>query len=111
MLQVAAHTSASNYIRGDATVMPFRPSVFDAVSCVAAIPYFPDRAAAVHEWRRVAQPGAVLVFTTPAADGIPALRLIREAAAQHQLELLDPYVDLSTVDPNARTAEAPWPAR
>lgn len=105
MLQVAAQTSTSSYIRADAAVLPFRPSVFDAVICVAAIPYLRDLAAAVHEWRRVARPHAVLVFTTPAADGIPALRLIREAAAQHELELPDPHADLGTIDRIAQTVE------
>ncbi len=48
-----------------------RPAAFDALLCIAAIPYLPDVAQAVTEWRRVAQPGADLVFTTPQPTASP----------------------------------------
>jgi hypothetical protein len=59
----------------------------------------------VAEWRRVARPGAELVFTTPAADGIETLRLIRQAAADHGLALPDPHASLGTSDQIADTRQ------
>ena len=56
------------------------------------------------EWRRVAQPGADLVFTTPAPDGIATLRLIRQAAADRGLALPD-HASLGTTDQIADTLD------
>jgi SAM-dependent methyltransferase len=97
MLRAAASVSTSSYLQADATQLPFRPATFDALLCVAAIPYLPDLAKAVSEWRRVAQPSANLAFTTPAANGIATLRLIRQAAADHGLAVPD-HASLSTTD-------------
>ena len=97
MLQVAVAVSTSSYLQADAAQLPFRPASFDALLCVAAIPYLTDLAKAVTEWRRVARPGADLVFVTPAANGIAALRLIRQAAADHGLAVPD-YASLGTCD-------------
>jgi SAM-dependent methyltransferase len=104
MLQVAAAVSTSSYLQADAAQLPFRPASFDALLRVAAIPYLPDLAKAVTEWRRVAQPGADLVFVTPAADGIAALRLIRQAAVDHGLALRD-HASLGTTDQIADTLD------
>ncbi|MBV8997325.1 MAG: methyltransferase domain-containing protein [Pseudonocardiales bacterium] len=41
------------FIRADAQALPFCGGVFDAVVCVAAVPYFADPQAALAEWRRV----------------------------------------------------------
>ena len=71
MLRAAAAASTSSYLQADVAQLPFRPAAFDALLCIAAIPYLPDVAPAVTEWRRVAQPGADLVFTTPAAMASP----------------------------------------
>jgi SAM-dependent methyltransferase len=96
MLQAAAALSTSSYLQADAAKLPFRPATFNALLCVAAVPYLPDLARALIEWRRVAQPRAHLVFTTPAADGIETLRLIRQAAAAHGLDIPDPHTRLGT---------------
>ncbi len=98
MLLAAARVSTSSYLQADAAQLPFRTAVFDAVLCVAAVPYLLDLRRAVDEWRRVARPGAALVFTSPAADGVTTLRLIRASAATYGLELPDPHADLGTVD-------------
>jgi hypothetical protein len=58
----------------------------------------------VIEWRRVAWPDADLVFTTPAGNGIGALRLIRQAASDHGLALPD-HAGLGTIDQIAGTPE------
>jgi ubiquinone/menaquinone biosynthesis C-methylase UbiE len=44
MLQAAAAVSRSSYLQADAAQLPFRPATFDALLCVAAIPYPPDLA-------------------------------------------------------------------
>jgi SAM-dependent methyltransferase len=106
MLRAAAAESTCSFLQADATQLPFRPATFDALLCVAAIPYLPDLAKAVAEWRRVARPGANLVFTTPAADGIETLRLIRQAAADHGLALPDPNASLGTSDQIADTLDS-----
>ncbi|MCA1671276.1 MAG: class I SAM-dependent methyltransferase [Actinobacteria bacterium] len=92
------------YVQADASRFPFAAMVFDAVLCVAAIPYLPDLSAAVHQWRRVTRSAGALVFTTPAADGIAVNRLLRHAAAQHGLAVPDPHADLGT--PERVTARA-----
>jgi ubiquinone/menaquinone biosynthesis C-methylase UbiE len=47
MLQAAAAVSTSSYLQANAALLPFRPATFDALLCVAAIPYLPDLAKAV----------------------------------------------------------------
>jgi SAM-dependent methyltransferase len=53
MLQAAAAASTSSYLQADAAQLPFRPATFDALLCVAAIPYLPDLAKAVTEQQLV----------------------------------------------------------
>jgi ubiquinone/menaquinone biosynthesis C-methylase UbiE len=99
MLRVAAAQPGypqHRYVRADAQRLPFQAAVFDAVLCVAAIPYLPDLDRAVAEWRRVTRHGGGLVFTTPAKDGIPVLRLLRHAAAEHGLQVTSPDADLDS---------------
>jgi SAM-dependent methyltransferase len=105
MLQAAAAVSRISYLQADAARLPFRPATFDALLCVAAIPYLPDLAKAVNEWGRVARPGASLVLTTPASDGIETLRLIRQAAADRGLALADPHASLGSIDHIAETLD------
>ncbi|CAA9401836.1 MAG: hypothetical protein AVDCRST_MAG75-2194 [uncultured Propionibacteriaceae bacterium] len=99
MLRVGVRQSlglACHYVRADAQQLPFSPASFDAVLCVAAIPYLPDLPLAVADWRRVSRPSAALVFTTPAQDGLTVNRLMREAAAQHGYALPDPHATLGS---------------
>lgn len=99
MLQVAARSSRDldcGYVQADAHRLPFKNDVFDAILCVAAIPYLHDLPTAAAEWRHVARPRAIMVFTTPAADGLTVNRLLRSAAAAHGVALPDPHADLGT---------------
>jgi SAM-dependent methyltransferase len=94
MLEVARQKSDARhcfYMQADAQRLPFRAAVFDALICVAAIPYLPKLSGALSEWCRIARSHAALVFTTPAADGIVAHRLLREAAETHGLALPNPH--------------------
>jgi SAM-dependent methyltransferase len=88
------------FLRADAQALPFRDGVFDAVVCVAAVPYFADPQAALAQWRRVCRPQGQVVFTVPSPDGIPSSRLLRQAAACEGIELEDPGGPLA--DPGQR---------
>jgi SAM-dependent methyltransferase len=60
------------YVRGDATALPFRDGVVDAVCCFAAIHLFPDPERALDEIVRVLMPGGrVAIFTTRRRGGQP----------------------------------------
>jgi SAM-dependent methyltransferase len=101
MLDVARSKSdprRCRYVRADAQRLPFGSAVFDGLLCVAAIPYLPDLGAALSEWGRVGRPGATLVFTTPAADGITAHRLLGQAAEAHGLTVPNPHAAYGSPD-------------
>ncbi len=50
-------------IHQDATQLPFGDAVFDAVTCLEALEFLPDQAAALAEIVRVARPGAPILLT------------------------------------------------
>ncbi len=50
--------------QADAVVLPFDDGSFDAVVCQFGVMFFPDRAAAYAEVRRVLRPGGVFIFNT-----------------------------------------------
>lgn len=101
MLEVArrkSHPRRCRFIQADAQRLPFRTAVFDALVCVAAVPYISDLSAALTEWCRVGRSGAALVFTTPAADGIATHWLLGEAAEAHGLALPNPHTPVGSPD-------------
>jgi SAM-dependent methyltransferase len=101
MLEVArgkSHPCRCRFIQADAQRLPFRTAVFDALVCVAAIPYIPDLGAALTEWCRVGRSDAALVFTTPAADGIAAHWLLGQAAEAHGLAVPNPHAAVGSPD-------------
>ncbi len=60
MLSVAREKSEGlpiEYVEGDATALPFEDGSFDLVTCQQGLQFFPDRAAALGEMRRVLVPG------------------------------------------------------
>ena len=59
--------------RGDAEALPFPSASFDRVLCQMALMFFPDRARALREMRRVTVPGGVAAVVVPASlDAQPA---------------------------------------
>jgi ubiquinone/menaquinone biosynthesis C-methylase UbiE len=93
MLRVALqHTNSEHqtFLRADAHHLPFKEAVFDAILCVAAVPYLQNLTQAAAEWRRVGRAGGVVVFTTPAAGGL-VHRLLTMAAAEHNITVADPH--------------------
>ena len=55
-----------HYVKGDATMLPFRDSAFDAVFCISVIEHLHDSAVpgVLDEVRRVLRPGVRLLLTT-----------------------------------------------
>lgn len=49
--------------QADAMQLPFDPGTFDAIACQFGVMFFPDKAKAFSEFRRVLKPGGVLVFS------------------------------------------------
>jgi len=47
----------ATWLEGDALELPFDPDSFDVVTCQQGLQFFPDRAAALDEMRRVLAPG------------------------------------------------------
>jgi SAM-dependent methyltransferase len=67
MLAQAAHTGAARAVQwqqADAMQLPFDDGSFDLVACQFGIMFFPDRAAALAEARRMLRPGGTLLFST-----------------------------------------------
>ncbi len=53
-----------DWLQGDATKLPFPDEQFDRVLCQHGLQYFPDRAAALREMRRVLAPDGQLAVST-----------------------------------------------
>jgi ubiquinone/menaquinone biosynthesis C-methylase UbiE len=75
MIEVAASLPARpgcvpGWRQGDAGTLPYRDETFDVVLCQMGLMFFPDRAAALREMRRVLVPGGRVVVGTPGT--IPA---------------------------------------
>jgi SAM-dependent methyltransferase len=59
-------------VRADITVLPFRPSAFDAIKATEVLEHVPDAAAALAECARVLEAGGHLVLTAPFLERIHA---------------------------------------
>jgi SAM-dependent methyltransferase len=77
--------------------LPFADDSFDLTTCVSAMAYFPDPAAALAEWRRVTRHGRI-VFTAWTDGGLTPQRLVRQAAAEAGIHLPDPSAALGSAD-------------
>jgi SAM-dependent methyltransferase len=65
MLDEAARVGTARPVRwqqADAQALPFADAAFDAVVCQFGVMFFPDKARAFHEARRVLRPGGTFVF-------------------------------------------------
>jgi SAM-dependent methyltransferase len=104
MLNVARHNSPAicRYLRARAHSLPFADHQFDAVACVAGMPYLHDPSTALAQWRRVCSPAGSIVFSVPADGAIPEFRLLQQAASDHEIHLAAP--DVGTGDRRRLTA-------
>jgi ubiquinone/menaquinone biosynthesis C-methylase UbiE len=70
--------------QGNAEALPFPTASFDRVLCQMALMFFPDRAQALREMRRVAAVGGVVALVVPASLGDqPAYGPFVEMATRH----------------------------
>jgi SAM-dependent methyltransferase len=63
-------------VLGDVEALPFADGEFGTVLCTEVIEHIPDPAAALAEYRRVLQPGGVLIGSVPARSAIWKLRFL-----------------------------------
>jgi ubiquinone/menaquinone biosynthesis C-methylase UbiE len=63
-------------VEGDVEALPFADGSFGTILCTEVIEHIPDPAAALREFRRVLQPGGVLVGSVPARSMIWKLRFL-----------------------------------
>jgi ubiquinone/menaquinone biosynthesis C-methylase UbiE len=63
-------------VEGDIEAMPFDDGAFGTVLCTEVIEHIPDPSMALREFRRVLQPGGVLIGSVPARSAIWRLRFL-----------------------------------
>ena len=63
-------------IEADVEALPFEDGSFGTVLCTEVIEHIPDPSAALAEYRRVLQPGGVLIGSVPARSAIWKLRFL-----------------------------------
>jgi len=70
--------------QGDSAALPFADASFDRVLCQMALMFFPDRAGALREMRRVAVPDGTVALVVPGRlDAQPAYGPFVEMATRH----------------------------
>ena len=85
MLSVARRVRSDiEWRQGDVATLPFADRSFDTVLCQMALMFFPDRAGALREMRRVVADGGSVALLVPAHLGTqPAYGPFVEMAARH----------------------------
>ena len=63
-------------VEGDVELLPFADASFGTVLCTEVIEHIPEPSAALAEYRRVLQPGGVLIGSVPARSAIWKLRFL-----------------------------------
>ena len=63
-------------VEGDVEALPFADGSFGTVLCTEVIEHIPDPSAALAEYRRVLQPGGLLIGSVPARSAIWKLRFL-----------------------------------
>lgn len=73
-----------NWQEGNAMALPFPDGAFDVVFCQHGLQFFPDRAGAVREMRRVLAPGGrALAIVLQALTRHPVFEALMESVARH----------------------------
>ncbi len=82
-------------VRQSALDLPFADIAFDAVTCLEALEFLPDDAAALREMARVLRPGGVLLVTR--RQGSDAPYFLRRGRGREEFEALLVEIGLSDV--------------
>lgn len=77
-----ANAAPIDYAQADATVLPFDAEDFDVVLCQQGLQFFPERAAALAEMRRVLKPGGHIAIATW-KDIRPQFSALADALERH----------------------------
>ncbi len=87
LVEAAKHVPAGYQIdwrEGDATALPFAEGTFDVVFCQQGVQFFPEKAAAVGEMRRVLVPGGRVVASVwRSLEHNPYPAIVAEAIGRH----------------------------
>jgi ubiquinone/menaquinone biosynthesis C-methylase UbiE len=81
LARARARDRAGWWVQGDAGRLPFRSGTFDAVVSTEAFHWFPDKRAALREFRRVLRPGGQLMLALVNPRSALAGRLVALASA------------------------------
>jgi ubiquinone/menaquinone biosynthesis C-methylase UbiE len=79
--KTASHQDHLSLLWKDATGLPFRDAVFDAVTCLEALEFLPDMRVTLAEMTRVLRPGGIMMITNrvgPGARWLPGRTMGRE---------------------------------
>jgi ubiquinone/menaquinone biosynthesis C-methylase UbiE len=73
---VGKRLPSQNVVLGDVEDLPFETASFGTVLCTEVIEHIPDPSAALTEFKRVIQPGGMLIGSVPARSAIWKLRFL-----------------------------------
>ena len=73
---VGKRLPSQNVVLGDVENLPFETASFGTVLCTEVIEHIPDPSAALTEFKRVIQPGGMLIGSVPARSAIWKLRFL-----------------------------------
>jgi ubiquinone/menaquinone biosynthesis C-methylase UbiE len=101
--KTTSHQDHLSLLWKDATGLPFRDAVFDAVTCLEALEFLPDTRVTLAEMTRVLRPGGIMMVTNrvgPGARWLPGRTMGREKLARlmEALSLQDVQIHAWQVD-------------
>jgi len=104
--QPAPQGAAIEWREGSATALPFPDASFDLALCQHGLQFFPDRAAALREMRRVLAPGGrAVVMVLQALERHPMFAALGESVARHLgMRVEDVMVPFAMADADALRA-------
>lgn len=85
--RTSGHTTAIEWIEGDAGAMPLPDKTVDLILCQQGLQFFPDKVAALRESRRtLADGGRIVISVWRSIDKSPAVAALQDAIASHAPE-------------------------
>ena len=82
--RTATHGREIEWLEGSVTNMPLADGAFDIIVCQQGLQFFPDKAVALREMRRVLAPtGRLAASVFRSVEHAPGYRILHEALARH----------------------------